>query len=86
VRPGCAALLSSSAGRGAIQPEQHPQPEKEILQPMARGLSNSEIAGELYLGLQTVKPHVSSLLRTLGSGIARQAVIAAYESGRVPLT
>ena len=60
--------------------------ETEILQLMARGLSNGEIAGELYLGLQTVKTHVSSLLRKLGARDRTQAVIAAYESGIVSFT
>ncbi|WP_342747999.1 response regulator transcription factor [Geodermatophilus tzadiensis] len=59
--------------------------EREILRLVAGGLSNGEIANELFLGVQTVKTHVSSLLRKLGARDRTQAVIAAYESGLVPL-
>jgi DNA-binding NarL/FixJ family response regulator len=76
--------VPASPRNGKVVPDLTPR-EQEILQLMARGLSNSEIAGELYLGLQTVKTHVSSLLRKLDARDRTQAVIAAYESGLVSL-
>lgn len=57
--------------------------EAEVLRLMARGLSNTEVAEQLFLGVQTVKTHVSSLLGKLGARDRTQAVIAAYESGFV---
>ncbi|MGW7679728.1 response regulator [Kribbella sp. NPDC054772] len=59
--------------------------EQEVLRLMARGLSNAEIAGELILGLQTVKTHVANVLAKLNARDRTQAVIRAYESGFVPL-
>ncbi|WP_406211329.1 response regulator [Kitasatospora sp. NBC_01560] len=57
--------------------------EAEVLRLMAGGLTNSEIADRLFLGVQTVKTHVSSVLAKLGARDRTQAVIAAYESGFV---
>ena len=57
--------------------------EAAILRLMARGMSNADIAGQLVIGGETVKSHVSSILGKLGARDRTQAVIAAYESGFV---
>ncbi|MBD5784855.1 response regulator transcription factor [Cellulosimicrobium terreum] len=57
--------------------------EGEVLRLMATGLSNAEIAGDLYLGVETVRTHVGNVLAKLGVRDRTQAVVRAYESGFV---
>ena len=57
--------------------------EREVLALIARGMCNSEIAGELYLSQATVKTHVARLLRKMGLRDRTQAVVAAYDLGLV---
>ncbi|MET8698391.1 response regulator transcription factor [Kitasatospora sp. NPDC004723] len=57
--------------------------EHEVLELIARGLSNHEITARLHLSMGTVKTHIGRLLTKLAARDRAQLVIAAYESGVV---
>ena len=69
----------------------HPQPqydeltnrEREVLQLIAQGKSNQEIATELFITLKTVKTHVSNILAKLDVEDRTQAAIYALKHGRI---
>jgi DNA-binding NarL/FixJ family response regulator len=94
---GGEALLAPSITRRLIEdyaqrPPKREQPaalgdltprELEVLRVLARGLSNGEIARELFLGDATVKTHVARIFAKLDIHDRAQAVVLAYESGLV---
>jgi DNA-binding NarL/FixJ family response regulator len=90
------ALLAPSVTRKLIRefarrPSASPRPtldavtdrERDVLALVARGLTNAEIATELFITLATVKTHVSRLLTKLAARDRAQLIVIAYESGFV---
>jgi DNA-binding NarL/FixJ family response regulator len=57
--------------------------ERQVLTLIARGMSNQEIAQELYLSEPTVKSHINRILAKTSSRDRAQAVVFAYEAGLV---
>ena len=75
-RLGANASVSSRLGRLTDR-------EKDVVTAVARGATNTEIAGDLRIGAATVKSHISSVLTKLGLRDRAQIVVFAYESALV---
>ncbi|MEV0714462.1 response regulator transcription factor [Asanoa sp. NPDC050611] len=81
-------LLTAFANAGPSAPVRQPvdpltDREEEVLVAVARGRTNTEIAGELYISLSTVKTHITSLMGKLGVRNRVEIAIWAYDTGRV---
>lgn len=77
-------LMSRFRGESGMDPVPHEQcteRELEVLQLIGEGRSNQEIADELYIGIKTVKTHVSNILSKLGVEDRTQAAIYAHRHG-----
>ena len=80
VPPEIAARLAQRTARAELSPR-----ELQVLELMARGLSNRAIAAELDISDGTVRVHVSHLLAKLGCGKRAQAVSEAFQRGYIHL-
>jgi DNA-binding NarL/FixJ family response regulator len=74
-RPEPGTLPSEAAGLS--------ERELDVLRLLARGLSNGEIASQLYLSEATVKSHVARILQKLDLRDRAQVIVYAYESGLI---
>ncbi|MEZ5091891.1 response regulator [Nocardioides sp.] len=80
-------LATWAAQQPAQAPAQPLEPltdrEEEVLTLVARGRTNAEIAAELFIGVTTVKTHVTSLLTKLGARNRVEIAMWAYDTGRL---
>lgn len=58
--------------------------EEQVLITVARGLSNAEIANELFISISTVKTHLASLMQKLDARNRVEIAMWAYDTGRIP--
>ena len=87
-------VLPAAAGHGGVANDgghDHPRlqgltpREREVLQAVSEGLTNSEIAARFVIGEATVKTHVGNILTKLQLRDRVHAVIVAYETGLIEL-
>jgi DNA-binding NarL/FixJ family response regulator len=75
------AAMREPAGGDRLERAALSAREQDVLRRIARGRSNTEIAAELFVSVETVKTHVANILAKIGVRDRTQAVVEAYESG-----
>ncbi|TWG98349.1 LuxR family two component transcriptional regulator [Nocardioides sp. J9] len=85
--PADLSTLLDAQFRAPVQPPSSylalTEKEREVFAAVARGLSNQEIAGQVFLSESTVKTHVGAILRKLDLRDRVQIVVFAHEHGLV---
>ncbi len=91
VAPGLTAKLIAELNTGRQQEAHVPPPnplsarEQEVLELMAEGIGNRDIAGRLFVSEKTVKNHVTSIFRKLDVSDRTQAVVQAVKRNMVAI-
>lgn len=89
-RLGAAPLLTEIGGVGAATPATGDEPdaltarEQEVLELVARGLTNGQVGQQLFISTKTASVHVSRILAKLGASSRTEAAAIARERGLVP--
>jgi DNA-binding NarL/FixJ family response regulator len=79
------AFAGTAPATAPAQPmESLTEREEQVLAAVARGLSNSEVASELYITVSTVKTHLASLMTKLDARNRVEIAIWAHQTKRVP--
>lgn len=78
---GEASVVDSGSARARTLVDDLTQREREVAMAVAQGMSNADVAAELYMSVATVKAHVSRVLMKLGAANRVQIAICMHDAG-----